>query len=50
MLNLRLKLNVTEKIEAMVGLFPGFVSRKLSIENSNWISNKKKTNQFSLIF
>ena len=42
MLNLRLKLNVTEKIEAMVGLFPGFVSRKLSIEKSNWISNKKK--------
>ena len=26
----------------MIGLFPSFVSRKLSIENSNWISNKRK--------
>ena len=51
MLNLRLKLNVTEKIEAMVGLFPSFASRKLSIENSNWISNKRKdkTIQFDIL-
>ena len=42
LLNLRLKLNLPEKIEAMVGLFLSFVSRKLSIENSNWISNKRK--------
>ena len=51
MLNLRLKLNVTEKIEAMVGLFPSFASRKLSIENSNWISNKRKdkTIQFTIL-
>ena len=26
----------------MIGLLPSFVSRKLSIENSNWISNKRK--------
>ena len=26
----------------MVGLFPSFISRKLSTENSNWISNKRK--------
>ena len=51
MLNLRLKLNVTEKIEAMVGLFPSFASRNLSIENSNWISNKRKdkTIQFAIL-
>ena len=42
LLNLRLKLNLPEKIEAMVGLLPSFVSRKLSIETSNWISNKRK--------
>ena len=42
LLNLRLKLNLPEKIEAMVGLFLSFVSRKHSIENSNWISNKRK--------
>ena len=42
LLNLRLKLSIPEKIEAMVGLFPSFVSRKISIENSNWISNKRK--------
>ena len=34
-LNLRLKLNLPEKIEAMVGLLLSFVSRKLSVENSN---------------
>ena len=42
MLNLRLKVNLPNKIEAMIGLLPSFVSRKLSIENSNWISNKRK--------
>ena len=30
-LNLRLKLNLPEKIEAMIGLLRSFVSRKLSI-------------------
>ena len=48
LLNLRLKLNLLEKIEAMVGLLPSFVSRKLSIENSNWISNKKKDEAIQL--
>ena len=42
MLNLRLKVNLPYEIEAMVGLLPNFVSRKLSIENSSWISNKRK--------
>ena len=42
MLNLRLKVNLPEEIEAMTGLLPSFVSRKLSIENSNCISNKRK--------
>ena len=36
MLNLRLKVNLPDEIEAMI------VSRKLSIENSNWILNKRK--------
>ena len=48
LLNLRLKLNLLEKIEAMVGLLPSFVSRKLSIESSNWISNKKKDETIQL--
>ena len=48
LLNLRLKLNLPEKIEAMVGLLPSFVSRKLSIENSNWISNKRKDETIQL--
>ena len=26
----------------MIGLLPSFVSRKLSIENSNWISKRRK--------
>ena len=42
MLNLRLKVNLPNKIETMIGLLPSFVSRKRSIENSNWISNKRK--------
>ena len=42
MLNLRLKVNLPNEIEAMIGLLPSFVSRKLSIENSNLISNKRK--------
>ena len=41
-LNLRLKLNLPEKIEAMIGLLPSLVSRKIYMENSDWISNKKK--------
>ena len=48
LLNLRLKLNLPEKIEAMVGLLPSFVSRKLSIENSNWISNRRKDEAIEL--
>ena len=32
MLNLRLKLNLPDKIEAVIGLLPSFVSRKLSID------------------
>ena len=42
MLNLRLKVNLPNEIEAMIGLLPSFVSRKLSKENFNWISNKRK--------
>ena len=42
MLNLGLKVNLPGQIEAMIGLSPSFVSRKLSIKNSNWISNKRK--------
>ena len=48
LLNLKLKLNLPEKIEAMVGLLPSFVSRKFSIENSNWISNKRKDETIQL--
>ena len=25
----------------MIGLFPRFISKKLSIENSNWVSNNR---------
>ena len=25
----------------MIGLFPRFISKKISIENSNWVSNKR---------
>ena len=42
MLNLRLKVNLLEETEAMIGLLSSFISRKLSIKNSNWISNKRK--------
>ena len=42
MLNLRLKANLPCKIQAMNRLLTSFVSRNLSIENSNWISNKRK--------
>ena len=47
-IDLRLKLNLSEKIEAIFGLLPSFVSRKLSIENSNWISNKRKEEAIQL--
>ena len=42
MLNLRLKVNLRNEIETMIGLLASFASRKLSIENSNWISDKRK--------
>ena len=42
MLNLRLKVKLSDGIKRMIGLLPSFVSRKFSIENSNWISNKRK--------
>ena len=42
MLNLRFKVNLPDEIEAIIRLLTSFVSRKLSIENSNWISNKRK--------
>ena len=42
MLNLRLKVNLPNEIEAMIGLLPSFASKKLSIEKSNLISNKRK--------
>ena len=42
MLNLRLKVHLPEQIEATIRLLPTFVSMKLSIKNSNWISNKRK--------
>ena len=32
----------------MVGLLPSFVSRKLSIENSKWISNKRNDETIQL--
>ena len=25
----------------MIGLFPRFISKKISMENSNWVSNKR---------
>ena len=42
MVNLKLKINLPDNIEGMIGLLPSFFSRKPSIENSNWISNKRK--------
>ena len=42
MLNWRLKVNLLNEIEARIGLLPSFVPKKFSIENSNWISNKRK--------
>ena len=42
MLNSRLKVNFPDRKEGMIGLLPSFVARKLSTENSNWISNKRK--------
>ena len=41
-LNFRLKVNLPDEIEAMIGLLPSFISRKPSIENSNWTLNKRK--------
>ena len=48
LLNLRLKLNLPEKREAMVGLYPSFASRNVSIENSKWISKKRKDEKLQL--
>ena len=48
MLNLRLKVNLLDGIEGMIGLLPSFVARKRSIENSNWISNKRKDETIQL--
>ena len=42
MLSLPLKVHLPEQIETKIGLLPTFVSRKLSIENSNWISTRRK--------
>ena len=44
MLNLQKiqKVHLPEQIEETIGLLPTFVSRKLSIKNSNWILNKRK--------
>ena len=47
-ISLRKKLNLPEKIEAMFGLPSSFVSRKPSIEKSNWISNKRKDKTIQL--
>ena len=48
MLNFR-KVNLPDKIEAMIGLLPSFVSRKSSIENSNWALNKRKDDIIQLM-
>lgn len=32
----------------MIGLFPRFISKKLSIENSNWVSNKRNDEMIQL--
>ena len=54
MLNQRLKVKLLDEIEAMIGLFSSFVSRKISIENSSWISEKRgednSTRYFKQIF
>ena len=49
MLNLRLKVNLPNEIEAMIGLLPSFVPRKRLIENSSWISNKRKDKIIQLV-
>ena len=48
MLNLRLKVNLPNEIEAMIGLLPGFVSRNLLKQNFNWLSNKRKDEMIQL--
>ena len=40
-LNLKTKIHLPRGIKGMIGLFPRFLSKKLSIENSNWFSNKR---------
>ena len=48
LLNLRLKLNLPKKIATMIWLLPSCFSRKLSTENSSWISNKRKDETIQL--
>lgn len=47
-LNLKTKINLPREIERMIGLFPRFISNKLSIENSNWVSNKRNDEMIQL--
>ena len=44
------EVNLPDEVQTMMGLLPSFVSRKLSIENPNWISNKRKANIIQLEF
>ena len=44
------EVNLPDEIQTMIGLLPSFVSRKLSIEDSNWISNKRKDKIIQLEF
>ena len=41
-MHMRVKSKLTDEKEAMIELLPSFVSRKISIDSSNWISNKRK--------
>ena len=50
MLNLRLKVNLPNEIEAMIELLPSFVFKKFSIEISNWISNKRRRDNSTRYF
>ena len=40
-LNLKTKIHLPREMEGMIGLFPRFISKKISIKNSNWVSNKR---------
>ena len=41
-MHMRVKSKLTNEKEAMIELLPSFVSRKISIDSSNWISNKRE--------